>query len=281
MPRRIVGGSRVPPCSRRTASPSAARLWYPRGIMLYARERRRVGLRYAVEPYPASWFIEDDEQVPEARPHHLRGNRLEGLLLGWKKRSGRDVQVGRNLALRWDEAQPGVGVDPDVYVVEPPPPEGDEVTSLRTWETGHAPPLLAIEVVSPSRPDKDYGSSPLKYAASGTQELWVFDPTLAGPRTQGGPFRIQVWRRDEEGAFERVYTGAGPVCSKAIDAWVFAVEEGRSLAIADDEAGTRWWMTPEEMERAEKEKERAEKDAALRRIAELEAQLAGRKTPSP
>jgi Uma2 family endonuclease len=249
--------------------------------MLYARERRNVGLRYAIEPYPASWFIEDDEKVPESRPHHLRGNRLEGLFLGWKRRTGRDVQVGRNLALRWDEAHPGVGVDPDVYIVEPPPPEGDEVMSLRTWETGHAPPLLAVEVVSPSRPDKDYGSSPLKYAASATQELWVFDPNLAGPKTQGGPFRIQVWRRDEAGEFERVYTGAGPVYSRAIDAWVFAVEEGRSLAIADDEAGTRWWMTPEEMERAEKERARAEKDTALRRIAELEAQLAGRKPPSP
>ena len=212
---------------------------------------------------------------------------MEELLLGWTKRSGRSAQVGRNLALRWDESFPRVGVDPDVYVVEPPPPEGDEVTSLCTWKTGHFPPLLAVEIVSPSRPDKDYTSSPEKYAASGTEELWIFDPYLAGLPVHGGPFRLQVWRRDEESSFDRVYTGEGPFRSKAIDAWIFVVNEGRSLAIADDEAGTKWWMTPEEMERAEKERERAgkereraekereraEKEDALRRVAELTALL--------
>ena len=155
-------------------------------------------------------------------------------------------------------------------MVEPPPPEGDYVTSLRTWATGHHPPLLAVEIVSPSRPDKDYGSSPHKYAASGTQELWVFDPNLAGPAVQGGPFRLQVWRRDEKGLFARVYAGEGPVLSDAVGGWVFAVDEGRSLAIADDAEGTRWWTTPEEAERAAKEE-------ALRRVAELEALLAARK----
>jgi Uma2 family endonuclease len=105
------------------------------------------------EPYPPDWYIEDEETVPESRRHHLRSTRVEGLLLGWTMRMGRNAQVGSNLALRWDEAHPGVGVDPDVYVVEPPPPEGDDVTSLRIWESGHYPPLLAVEVVSPSRPD--------------------------------------------------------------------------------------------------------------------------------
>jgi Uma2 family endonuclease len=208
--------------------------------------RRGVRLSFEVEPYPPSWLIEDDDTVPQSRPHHLRAQRLEALLLGWKARSGRDVQVGRELALRWDEQSPKVGVDPDVYVVEPPPPEGDEVTSLRTWETGHYPPLLAVEIVSRSRPTKDYGSSPLKCAAAGVGELWIFDPDLAGPRAQGGPFRLQVWRLDAAGDFSRVYAGEGPAHSKALDAWVFAADEGRSLAIADDEAGTRWWRTREE-----------------------------------
>jgi Uma2 family endonuclease len=237
--------------------------------MLTARSHhRRIGLHYEVEAYPSSWFIEDEEKVPQSRPHHLRGTRIEELLLGWKNRTGRDVQIGRELALRWDEESPRVGVDPDVYVVEPPPPEGDEVMSLRTWETGHHPPLLAVEVVSPSRPDKDYGSSPLKYAASGTQELWIFDPNLAGPKAQGGPFRIQVWRR-EEGGFTRVYAGHGPAYSRAIGGWIFAVNEGRSLAIGDDEAGTSWWMTPEEMERARADGERARADALAEKLREL------------
>lgn len=65
-----------------------------------------------------------------------------------------------------------------------------------------------------------------------------------------------------EGAFERVYAGEGPVYSQAVEAWLFVVNEGRSLAIADDDERAQWWMTPEEVERAEKERERAEKDEA-------------------
>ena len=243
-------------------------------------QRRGIDLRYELDRYPRSWFIEDDEKVPQSRPHHLCGHRIEGLLRGWQKRTRRNAQVGRELALRWDEKAPQVGVDPDVYVVEPPPPEGDRVLSLKTWQPGHHPPLLAVEVVSTTRPGKDYGSSPLKYAASGTRELWIFDPELAGPKAQEGPFRIQVWRRGPQGSFTRVYAGEGPVYSPVIDAWVFAVDEGRSLAIADDEAGTRWWMTVEERAQADAdaaqaaaEAERVAKEAAQARAGWLEAKL--------
>lgn len=240
-------------------------------------------VRYDADVYRDDWTIEDEEKVPQSRGHLLREERVAGLLKAWAAREHRNVQVGQELALRWDESHPRVGVDPDVYVVEPPPPEGDEVMSLRTWETGHNPPLLAIEIVSPSRPNKDYEASPDKYAAAGVYELWVFDPHMIG-RARGGPFRLQVWRRDGEGNFDRVYKGEGPAYSKVVSAWIFATNEGRRLGIADDEAGTTWWMTPEEEERAAKEKERAakeqalaEKDALARRVAELEAQLAGRK----
>jgi len=233
------------------------------------QHRGRVRLDYEVTSYPPDWLIEDEEQVPESRPHDLRADRLRQLLLGWKQRTGRDVQIGRNIALRWDEQNPRVGVDPDVYVVEPPPPEGDELMSIRTWATGHAPPLLAVEIVSPSRPEKDYGQSPQKYAASGAFELWIFDPNLKGPTAHGGPFRLQMWRRDEDDHFSRVYAGEGPMYSEAVGGWVLATKEGWELTIADDAQGTRPWMTPEEQERAEKEK-------ALKRVAELEALLRDR-----
>lgn len=194
-----------------------------------------------------------------------------------------------------------IGVDPDVYVVEPAPPEGDQVTSLRLWEPGHVAPLLAVEIVSAHHPHKDYEQAPDKYAASGTRELWVFDPELVGPRAHGGPYRLQLWCRDETGAFTRVYAGPGPIRSPAVGGWLFAVDEGRRLRIADDEDGTSWWMTSAEAERAAKEtereaketereakerereakerereakeREREAKEAALARVAELEAQL--------
>jgi Uma2 family endonuclease len=238
----------------------------------------RVALHYSVATTQADWVL-SEEPVPESRPHDLAADLLKLLLIAWAARSGRRLQIGRNLAVRWDEANPKVGSDPDVYVIDPTP-EGDGLVSLRTWEPGHHPPRLVVEVVSSSNPHKDYVSAPEKYAASGAEELWIFDPQLAGPKVRGGPVRIQIWRRDAD-SFTRIYAGAGPAHSPAVDGWLFAVDEGRVLRVAADEAGTEWWMTGEEAERhaaeAErqaKEAERQAKEAALRRLAEVEAKLA-------
>lgn len=122
-------------------------------------------------PYPADWYIEDEEQVPESRDHDL---------------------------------------------------EGEHVRQL--------------------------SQSPLKYAANGTRELWIFDPKMCRAVKHGKAIRLQVWRRDEEGNFDCVYAGEGPVHSEAIDAWVFVTNEGQRLSIADDAGGTQWWMTCEEQE---------------------------------
>ena len=207
------------------------------------------------------WVL-PEETVPESSLHDSASDLLKLLLLAWVARAGRRALVGRNLGVHWDPAHPKVGVAPDVYVVEPPPPGGElETTSLRLWEEGHQAPLLAVEVVSASRPQKDYDDSPERYAASGVRELWIFDPKLAGPRREGGPFRIQVWRRGEDEGFERIYAGAGPAFSPELSGYLFAVHEGLLLRIADDEAGTTWWMTGEEAERAAKEAERAAKEA--------------------
>jgi Uma2 family endonuclease len=229
---------------------------------------RLVTLRYSVAHAKADWTLRE-EPVPEARPHYLTATLVREILEAWARRSGRSMQVGANLAVRWVEERPAIGVDPDVYVVEPPPPEGDQVTSLRLWQPGHAPPLLAVEVVSANHPHKDYLEAPDKYAASGTKELWIFDPELAGPHVHGGPHRLQVWCREPTGAFSRVYAGPGPVRSDVVGGWLFAVDEGRRLRIADDEHGSGWWMT-------EAEAERHAKEAAVARVAELEAELARR-----
>ncbi len=125
-----------------------------------------------------------------------------------------------------------IGFDPDVYVVEPAPPEGEEVDWLLLWQPGHHPPSLAIEVVSRDNARKDTFSSPDKCAAAGVGELWVFDRYLAGSRTRG-VYRLQVWRRSE-GGFERVYAGDGPAYSPYLNAWIFVVDEGTRVRPADD-----------------------------------------------
>lgn len=157
--------------------------------------------------------------------------------------------------MRWDEKHKNIGVDPDVYVVEPPPPEGDALTSILLWKEGHHAPALAIEVVSPGHPTKDY--APDRYAACGVGELWTFDPFLAGPKALGS-VRLQIWRKSAS-RFERVYFGDGPAFSPYLGAWLIPTDEGARLRIADDADGTRWWLTDVE--------------AKEQRIRELEEQL--------
>lgn len=238
-------------------------------------------VKYTVPRVAAGWEL-SEETMPESIVHDQAVELLKALLSSWAGRVGSCLVV-RNLAVRWEKDHPQIGVDPDVCVLAPPPPEASELRSVRTWLEGHAPPVLAVEVVSETNPHKDYVVAPDKYAASGTKELWIFDPLLAGPGSHGGPYRLQVWQRNAEGELVRTYAGAGPARSPLLEAYLVVVHEGRKLRIAEDEAGTRFWTTPEETERAAKEAERAakeaeraEKETALARIRELEAELSRR-----
>ena len=239
-----------------------------------------VAVRYDVPVVADDWIL-PEVPVPESVPHRSIVELVAALLSAWAARTGRDAFVARNLAFRWDEERPRIGVDPDVCLIEPSPPEAEQLQSLLLWRPGHHAPRLAIEVVSRNHPYKDYSVVPDKYAASGVGELWVFDSDLIGSRARGGPHRLQLWARSADASFVRRYAGNGPMLSPALGAWVFAPDEGRRLRIADDEACLSLWLTSEEAERAAKDAERAAKDAeraakdaALRRVAELEAELA-------
>jgi len=214
-------------------------------------------VRYALATPRESWEL-SEEKMPESVLHDEAVTLLRAILAAWA--ASPSVLVARNLAVRWDEAKPRLGVDPDIAVFSPPPPRSSELTSVRTWLEGHAPPVLAIEVVSESDPRKDYVVAPDKYAASGTGELWIFDPLLVGPRSHGGPFRLQVWRR-EGTDFARIYAGDGPAYSTTVRAHLVVFDEGRKLRLASQPDGGDLWLTLEEAERAAKDAERAAKDA--------------------
>jgi Uma2 family endonuclease len=216
--------------------------------------------RYGDEPRPQHWEI-GEETVPESTLHDEAVALMCLLLAAWAERSGRVARAARNMALRWLEAHPREGIDPDVALYEPPPPDFAALGSVCTWLPGHAAPKVALEVVSSGHPYKDYGEGPARYDESGTGELWVFDPLLAGPRAVGGPYRLQVLARDGRGRLLRAYAGEGPVRSPYLKAWLVAVEGGKRLRLSDDRVGTRLWPTPEETERAAKEAERAAKEA--------------------
>lgn len=123
--------------------------------------------------------------------------------------------------------------------------------------------------MSPGHPTKDYAIAPAKYALSGTRELWIFDPMLAGPAAHGGPCRLQIWTRDPAGALVRSYAGEGPAESPVLGAWLVATQDGARLRIASDRDGRQLWPTAEEAAIAER-------DTARARIAELEAALRAR-----
>ena len=254
--------------------------------------------------YPADWYLEDDEDVGQDPDHQEDEFFLQSTLLAWKKRTGQNhLLVGCEMVCRWDEAEPLVGVDPDVYIAERPP--GDEtgyIGSLKTWREGNYPPMLAIEIVSKWRPKKDYRYSPRKHDLLGTGELWVFDPHLFGYTEEQPPVLLQVFERETNDRLVQKYAGAGPYWSDALHAWVMVIE--RDLIIANDPEGKDRWPTLEEEERRRAEafanqaneaakkaadeakraddeakradEERQAKDAALAQVAELKALLARR-----
>jgi hypothetical protein len=227
---------------------------------------------YDRAPPPEGWEL-DETPVPESTLHDQAVALMALLWAAWVERAGRAARVARNLALRFHEAKPKVGVDPDLALYEPVPPDFDALTAVNTWQPGHLPPKVALEVVSAGHPSKDYREAPAKYATSGTGELWVFDPLLAGPSDGGGPFRLQVWAR-VAGGLERVYAGPGPLCSPFFGAWLVVVEGGRTLRLSDDAQGWRLWPTAEETERAAKRaaEQRAEDERAAKRAAEQRAE---------
>ncbi|NLE87125.1 MAG: hypothetical protein GX607_12085 [Myxococcales bacterium] len=228
-----------------------------------------VSVRYLTERYRSTWVLPEGT-VPESVPHNTAARHLELVLEAWSRRTPRTVRVARNLAVRWVEEAPNIGIDPDVCLLEPPPENAEDLGSLCTWRPGQVPPPLCFEIVSANHPHKDYTELQDRYAALGTQELVVFDPLLVGPRSLGGPVPLQVWRRVPAGLFERVHFGDRPAFCEVLGAWL--VPCGRLLEIADDRAGVHRWQTEAEFERAEKERERQARIELERRLAALEAQ---------
>ena len=224
------------------------------------------------DPPPADWVLSDDFNMPITRQTQRRNDTVQSTFEVRVAREGRDASILANVPLRWNGAHETIGVDPDVMWVEPALPAG--MRSVLTWEPGVAPPRLAVEIVSRRTAYKDYVRGPDKYAASGTRELWVFDPEGYG-RTddERGPWVLQVWRRSRD-TFRCVYRGDGPFRSKELGAWIIVV--GDLLRVADDEAGTTLWPTAHELAeheraRAEHERARAEHEASARTHAEHRA----------
>jgi hypothetical protein len=77
----------------------------------------RVALHYLVDRAQEDWVLSEDP-VPESRPHDIAADLLKLLLLAWAARQHpqRRLQIGRNLAVRWDQAHPQIDSDPDWWM---------------------------------------------------------------------------------------------------------------------------------------------------------------------
>ncbi len=213
------------------------------------------------------WLMDLDD-VPETFLHDVIIELLK-LVLKYRYRD-RNAIVTSNVACRWEPKDERVGVHPDVILLEPAPPEGEALKSLRVWEPGHQPPKLAIEIVSETNAAKDYDEGPLRLGRLGAEELWIFDPELHGPSNDGGPFVLQIWRRSATGPgqMEPVHKGDAPAFSPVLNAWVVTAEGGRRLRIADDAQGLQLWPTKDEAEAEERqvEAEARRVEAEARRV---------------
>jgi hypothetical protein len=244
-------------------------------------------LRYALSQFSDDWIIHE-EPVPESAWHDGCLELLKALLDAWVAETARNAAVFRDIAIQARRKKPRLGWNPDLCLVEPAPPGTAMLESLRLWE--HASPSFAFEAVSPNHPYKDYTVIPEKCAMAGVGELCVFDPMLAGRRAQGGPWLLQLWRRADDGGFDRVYEGDEAARSSVLGAWLIPDRNTRRLRIADGPLGEGPWLTAAENARLGEaqarisqqqalarllEAEEREEDA-LRRVAELEAELSRR-----
>jgi Uma2 family endonuclease len=225
------------------------------------------------------WYLTDEDDIGEGGEQNLIIRALISILTELARERGwQDVHIGADQFFAWVESEPLVRVSPDVYLLDHPPPR-PLPASWQTWQPGHRPPRLAFEIVSEETWQKDYREAPKKYAQLGTRELVVFDPEAAAGRARGAEREaLQVFRREADSGFVRVYHGAGPARSEELVAWLVVLREGEvaTLGISRDAEGQDLVPTLEharEQERAAREQERAAREQAERQLAAALAEL--------
>lgn len=232
-----------------------------------ARARRK----YLRPPAPLHFPVE--EPVPETTRHfRLRTALYQSIELAFRG----TALVGSDQFLYFDATDPKRCLAPDVMFRRGP---SQLLPSWKTWE--HGAPELGVGIVSESDAgEREIAEKLERYRQAGVREVVIFDPNrrdvalrcfdlFDGDLVERDPSDPEALRCDALGAY-----------------WCIVVdpELGRTLRLARGKDGADCLPTPEEAERAQKEAERAEKEAEraqkealLRRIEELEAELAKRR----
>ncbi len=214
--------------------------------------------------------IEDD--MGEGSLQRFISELLRMLVERWLEAQGKPTFVGADQYFYWEQYNPRECISPDVYVL-PGVALGTAIGAWKVWEMGCVP-SFALEVVSQDV-DKDYLTSPAKYARLGVEELVVFDPDYMLSPTR---FRFQVFRKNKRGLIRVEATNADRVKSKVLGCHLRAVGVGdnRRVRIGSGFNGETLFPTDAEArEQAEADREQAEADRE-RAEAAAQEQRAGR-----
>jgi Uma2 family endonuclease len=213
---------------------------------------------------PVPLFFPEVELMPEGRWHRLA---TEALAQSIEHELSRQVLVSCDQFLYWDPTNPKRRLAPDVALRLGSPSE--LLSPWKTWERGA--PHVGVEVVSPpDASDLRLEEKLERYRQAGVTEVVRYDhDALERP--------LRIWDLIDGDLVERDLTDPeGLRCDALGFYWrVYPDPElGTTLRLTRDREGKQLVMTPAEADRARLAAEHAAKDAALARIAELEAELA-------
>jgi Uma2 family endonuclease len=208
-----------------------------------------------------------DEKVGENLLQRRIVELLRPLVERWLRSRRVKALVGADQFVYCQQHNSTARVSPDVYVLPGIDPDV-LIGSWKVWETGIVP-SFALEIVSKDW-EKDYVDTPERHREIGTTELVIFDP---GPDTHADGVRWQVYRRVRDRPLAAIEASQGDrVRSRTLGCFLRCVGTGAALRLrlATVPDGAVLFPTQEEVERAAKE-------TALARVAELEAKLGRRK----
>jgi Uma2 family endonuclease len=176
-----------------------------------------------------------------------------------------DIYVSGNLFIYYEEGNPQAVVAPDVFVVLGAAKH--DRPSYRLWQEPKAPDF-ALEITSRSTRSEDQGSKRGLYAYLGVGEYWQYDPTgdYLVPALQG-----LALRGDHYETLPATWFADGTLSlHSAVLGLDVRLEQGQ-LRFFDPDTEA-YLLTYQESEQA-RQHERAARQAAEARLAELQARL--------
>jgi hypothetical protein len=215
-------------------------------------------------------FYPIEEKVGQDTLQWLILELLRPLVERWFALRGKPAFVGADTFIYYARRKPKKVVAPDLYVL-PGVEQGRRIQSWKVWQTGIVP-SFALEVVSAAEPKKDYEEAVKRYSELGVDELIIFDPDH---EKSAGRVRWQRYRKLKRGFVQVESSNADRLRSRALGCFLVVVGSGDAERVR---LGTG--PTGDELVPTEAEAERAAKEQALQRVAELEALVAKLSRPS-